>query len=194
MKPLESSEILDLTQYEKIRDEFRARMIALKVDRRVAVGDRLSLLFENRDTVSLQVHEMIRTERLVDPEAILHELETYNELIPGEGELSATLMIEIPDAREIRPQLDRLIGIDEHVYLDVGSESVQASFDPKQFEEDRISAVQYVRFSLGARLAAGLSDPEIEVRLRIAHPAYAAATTLSAATRQSLARDLLPGD
>ncbi|MFQ5696986.1 MAG: DUF3501 family protein [Myxococcota bacterium] len=192
MRRLEAGEILDLTAYEKVRDAFRSRIIALKNDRRVAVGDRLSFLFENRDTVSLQVHEMIRTERLVDPEAIAQELEIYNELIPKDGELSATLMIEIPDAGDIRTQLDRLIGIDEHVHLDIGAESVQATFDPKQFEEDRISAVQYVRFPLGPRLARDFVDPRIEIRLRVAHPAYVASTTLGEATRRALARDLLP--
>ena len=74
--------------------------------------------------------------------------------MPRDHELSATLMIEIPDQKSIRPQLDRLVGIDEHVHLDIGGEIVQATFDEKQFEEDRVSAVQYIRFPLGKALAA----------------------------------------
>ncbi len=110
---------------------------------------------------------MTRTERSVTEQAIAAEVTAYNELLPEEHELSARLMIEITSAVSIRPQLDRLIGIDEHVYLDIGAASVKATFDEKQFEEDRISAVQYVRFALSAELAAQFRDPSVPVELRV---------------------------
>jgi len=126
MRPLEPSDILDLTAYEKIREDFLEKTIALKRPRRIQVGDRLCFVFENRDTVRFQVQEMTRAERTVKEEAIAEEVAVYNELIPGENELSATLMIEIPEMDRIRGELDGLIGIDEHVFLDVGDESVRA--------------------------------------------------------------------
>jgi hypothetical protein len=192
VRKIRLDEILDLTHYEKQREELRGRIIALKEPRRIAVGDRLTFIFENRTTVLFQIQEMVRAERIVKAEAIQAELDVYNELIPGNHELSATLMIEIPDAKLIRRELDRLIGIDEYVWLDVGDESVRASFDPKQFEEDRISAVQYIRFPLGRDLAARFAEPRVPVALRVEHPNYAESTPIEGAPRESLARDLAP--
>ena len=102
MKPVEASEILDLTAYEKIREGYLAQTIAMKKHRRIPLGDRLTFIFENRDTVIFQIQEMTRAERTVAEEAIAEEVAVYNELIPGDHELSATLMIEIPEAGRIR--------------------------------------------------------------------------------------------
>jgi len=193
VRPLAPSDVLDLTAYERIRDEFVAKTIELKKPRRIHVGGILCFVFENRDTVRFQIQEMTRAERTVKEEAIAEEVRVYNELIPGPNELSATLMIEIPDLQEIRRELDRLVGIDEHVFLDVGDETVQATFDEKQFEEDRISAVKYVTFPLGERLAAAFRDPTVPVRLRVDHPNCRDATPIEGASRASLAADLDPG-
>ena len=190
MKPVEASEILDLTAYEKIRPEFLAHMIEMKRARRIHVGPILCFLFENRETVRFQIQEMTRVERTVSDEGIAAEVAVYNELIPGDDELSATLMIEIPDQSKIRPELDRLIGIDEHVFLDVGDASVRATFDEKQFEEERISAVQYIRFELGEELSAAFRAGEVDVALRVDHPNYQARTVIEGASRASLAADL----
>jgi hypothetical protein len=190
MRKVEQSEILDLTRYEKVREDFLARMIAYKKPRRITVGDRLTFIFENRDTVIFQIQEMTRAERTVKDEAIAEEVAVYNELVPGEAELSATLMIEIPNMETIRTELDRLIGIDEHVALDIGGERVAATFDDKQFEEERISAVQYVRFRLGAKLAARFCDPATPVALRVDHPNYTESQPIEGAARASLTADL----
>jgi hypothetical protein len=111
-------------------------------------------------------------------------------LIPDEAELSATLMIEIPSETSIRSELDRLIGIDEHVHLDIGGESVRATFDDKQFQEDRVSAVQYIRFSLGPELAKQFRNPDVTVELRVDHPNYAGKTMIEGEARASLSADL----
>jgi len=190
MKPITLDELWDLTSYELQREAYRAGIIALKRHRRVAVGPRVTFIFENRDTVRFQVQEMLRTERTVKPEDIQAELDVYNELLPRAGELSATLMIEITDLGEIRPVLDQLIGLDEHVILRVGDFEVRASFDPKQFEEDRISAVQYVRFPLGDAVAAAFSDPATPASLALEHPNYTHTTPLEGDTRASLIEDL----
>jgi hypothetical protein len=190
VKKLTPADLLDLVAYEKARREFLARTIALKQARRIAVGNELTFIFENRDTVRFQVQEMLRAERVVEDEAIQYELNVYNELIPGAHELSATLMIEITESERIRPTLDRLAGIDEHVFLDVGDHTVLAQFDERQFEEERISAVQYVRFPLGAELSERFCNSAVPAALRVAHPAYQAETPLTGASRASLAADL----
>ncbi|HIF92805.1 MAG: DUF3501 family protein [Myxococcales bacterium] len=190
MKEIETSDVLDLTAYEKVREEVLARMIKDKKPRRVHVGEILCFLFENRDTVLFQIQEMTRAERLVSEEAIAGEVAVYNELIPGAAELSATLMIEIPSETSIRSELDRLIGIDEHVHLDIGGESVSATFDDKQFQEDRVSAVQYIRFPLGPELAKRFRDPDVTVELRVDHPNYAGKTVIEGEARASLSADL----
>lgn len=190
MKKLDPSEILDLTAYEKIRDTYRAETIEMKRSRRLQVGDRLMFIFENRRTVRFQIQEMIRTERIVLEEAVAAEVAVYNALIPGEGELSATLMIEIPDLSQVRSELDRLLGIDEHVSMVVGGEAVPALFDEKQFEADRIAAVQYLKFPLGADLAEGFRDPSVAVTVEVAHPNLKAVQAIEGALRASLAADL----
>jgi GNAT superfamily N-acetyltransferase len=185
MKPVALHELVDRETYERLRPAYRERIIALKQRRRVAVGDRVSIVFENRETLRFQVLEMARIERIDDPAALQHELDVYNELVPGDGELSATLFVEIPDLSRIRAELDRLVGIHEHVLLEVGGTRVRASFDPRQREEDRISAVQYIRFRVDADAFA--RGP---VRLRIDHPSYREAAELSSETRASLLADL----
>ena len=190
MKKLVRDDLRDLVEYEKIRSDFVARTIELKKPRRVALGPELTFVFENRDTVLFQVQEMLRVERTVEDDAIQLELDVYNELIPGENELSATLMIEITQSERIKPTLDRLTGIDEHVFLEVGTEPVQARFDARQFEEDRISAVQYLRFALGPELAERFRTSDAPVRLCVDHPAYKAEIVLDSASRASLAKDL----
>jgi hypothetical protein len=190
MRPVRREELLDLVAYEKTRDAYLARTIDYKRARRVHVGDKLTFIFENRETVRFQIQEMLRAERTVKEEKIEDELAVYNELVPSANELSATLMIEITESRQIRAELDRLIGIDEHVFLDVGDASVAAAFDGKQFEEERISAVQYVRFPLGPELACKFCDPKVPARLRVEHANYRESTALDGATRASLAADL----
>jgi len=198
MRSVEASEILDLTSYEKIRSDFVKRMIELKQPRRIHVGEILCFIFENRDTVIFQIQEMTRAERSVTEEAIAAEVAVYNELVPRDHELSATLMIEIPNQTSIRPQLDRLIGIDEHVHLDIdehvhldiGSETIRATFDDKQFQEDRVSAVQYIRFPLGKELAGKFREPGVPVVLRVDHPNYTGQTVIEGEARASLAADL----
>jgi hypothetical protein len=183
-------EVLDLAQYEQLREGFRAHLIELKRPRRIAVGDRTSFLFENRATVLFQIQEMLRAERVAKQERVQEEIDVYNELIPGPFELSATLMIEIEAKEKIRGELDRLKGIDEHVFLDVGDAAIPASFDRKQFDEERISAVQYVKFPLGPLQARRFADPSVRVVLRVEHPNYRAATAIEGASRASLAADL----
>jgi len=194
VKPLDAAEILDLESYARLRPDYRRRVIEYKRGRRLAVGDRVSLLFEDRETLRFQVQEMLLVERISDPEKIQHELDVYNELVPGDAELSATLFIEVGEAGQIRAELDRLIGIDEHLLLVVGdgasAQAIRAGFDPRQLESDRISAVQYVRFALPAEAVARFCDPGVRARIRVDHPAYEQEVDLPPAVRASLVATL----
>src|SRR5436190_9994611 len=111
MRPIELGELRNLYEYEKLREIIRKKIIEEKRDRRVTVGPNMTFVFENRNTVLFQIQEMLRTERLVDDAAIQHEIDTYNQLLPGDQELSATLLIDITEKAKIRPVLDSLVGL-----------------------------------------------------------------------------------
>ena len=152
MKKLDLSDVKNIYEYEKVREEMCRRIIDLKRRRRVQVGKYLCFVFENRETALFQIQEMCRVERIVDEAKIREEVEVYNDLIPGENELSATLLIEIEDRAEIQPVLDRLMGIDagEHVWIQVGKDyAIPAKFEPGHSDADRgkLSAVHFIRFA-----------------------------------------------
>src|SRR5919197_5036696 len=126
MEQIILEDILGFAAYEKVRQKFRDDIIEKKKKRRIALGDRVSIVFENRDTVIFQIQEMLRAERIADLDKIREEIAAYNELIPNPGELSATLFLEIEDQTHLRDDLLKFLGIDEAVYLKVGSNSIHA--------------------------------------------------------------------
>ena len=194
MKPLALEDIVDRERYEGLRPSYRAAVIDYKRRRRLAVGENITLLFEDRETLHFQVQEMVWVEGIALPDKIQHEIDTYNELMPADRELSATLFVEITEAAEVRPALDRLIGVDEHVSLIVGDEDesveIKAQFDPNQMEEDRISAVQYIKFALDEEAQRRFCDPNTLARVRVSHPNYQREAEIPPATRESLIRSL----
>lgn len=191
MRKVGLDDLIGLARYASVRDEVRREIIAKKRDRRVLVGDRVSLVFENFDTVRFQIQEMIFVERITDIDKIRDECEVYNALLPSDRELSATLFIEITEAARIAEELNRLVAIDECVFLVIGERRIQARFEPGHSRADKISAVQYVRFPLESRDVEAMTSGA-EVRIEIDHPSYRASTTLDAAHRASLAADLRP--
>jgi hypothetical protein len=194
VKPLALEDIVDREQYAGVRSNYRKAVIDYKRRRRLSVGENITLLFEDRETLRFQVHEMVWVEHIAQPEKIQHEIDTYNELLPADRELSATLFIEITDAAEIRPALDRLIGVDEHVSLVLGEDGdtreVHALFDPTQMNEDRISAVQYIKFPFNKDTYPLFCDPNTLARVRVSHPNYQRETEIPPATRESLIKSL----
>jgi hypothetical protein len=192
MKRLVLSDVKNLHEYELIRDDWRRDVIAEKARRRVFLGPSMSVVFENRLTVLNQVQEMCRAERIVRPEAVQNEIDVYNELLPGPGEIAATLMIEITEVERVQPELDGLVGLGngDKLYLDVAGRRVYARFLEGQGREDRISAVQYLRFPIGDDVCAELAAGDRDVRLVVDHPSYRASTPLPVETKQELARDL----
>src|SRR5262249_22243051 len=191
MKQLEQSEILNLVEYEKVRTERRRQIVELKKARRVSVGRYLTFVFENRATVWFQIQEMVRAERIVDEPKIAEEVEVYNGLLPRPGELAA-MMIEIAEAAEIKPVLDRLLGIDtrDYVKLTVGRHVIVGDFESGHSDEERgkLRAVHFIRFALPPDVRARWSASE--VALIVEHPNERARTLLSDETKRSLLDDL----
>ena len=189
MRPIGLDDILGRERYGQVRDDVRRRIIAHKRARRVAVGDSLTLVFEDRATVWYQTQEMLWVEQVTDLDAIRAELEVYNQLLPGAGDLAATLLIELRDQGTMREEFQRLLGLDRHVALLVGSRRIAAAFEEGRQTDDKISAVQYVRFAIDgpARDTLGTGSLQIVVD----HPSYAAVVLLSDATRESIVGSFL---
>lgn len=192
MDPLRITDLLNVAQYERVREHFRREIIEIKKNRRVSVGDRISLIFENQKTILFQIQEMMRAERIVDPEKIQHELDTYNPLLPSGSELSATLFIEIEQAEKIKSQIDRFQGLDRSgcLFMDLSDGSrVHAKFEPGRSREDRISAVHFVRFPFTRAQTELFRSGAGDVRLVIEHPAYRASARLEPSVQNALSRD-----
>ncbi|MEZ4371744.1 MAG: DUF3501 family protein [Polyangiaceae bacterium] len=189
MQLVERGEILGLREYEEIRPHFRARVIALKKQRRVTLGGNVTLVFENHDTVLLQVQEMLRTERISKEAAIQHEIDTYNDLIPRPGQLSATAMIEYPDPAERDAMLAKLVGVETKFYLEAAGERCFSESDLRTVKAERTTAVHYLRFPLTPAVQAAIQAKTPGVAVGIDHPACSVRTELDAAALQSLAED-----
>ena len=189
MKKILLDDILGFSAYEKVRQELRQEIIEKKKSRRVTVGDNVSLVFENRDTVIFQIQEMLRAERITDLDKIREEISVYNELIPDASELSATMFLEIEDQTHLRDELLKFLGIDEAVSLKVGGHSVRGQFEEGRSKEDKISAVQYVRFPFTAEAQKDFIAGA-RAELAVDHANYRASALLSADQQKSLAADL----
>lgn len=182
MRKIQRGDLIDLPDYERVRDDRRAAVGRSKQDRRIQLGYLLSIVFENRESMIYQIQEMCRAERITRAEKIDEEIEVYNELVPGGGELRATLMIEVTDREQMDREFSRLVGIEHHVWLVNGAERIHAEpLEPRE-RADRTSAVHFLRFPV-----AGLQPG---ARLEIDHPEYPAATPLSPRTIESLSKDL----
>ena len=177
MRRVRREELLDWVTWTERRPDALPGILGQKAARRVHLGPELTLLFENADTIRYQIQEMMRVERLVRESDIQHELETYNELLGGAGELGATLLIEIDDPHRRAELLPRWLGLPRRIYLALaGGRRVFARADERQIGEERVSAVQYLRFDTGgeAPIAAGTDFPELAVEVELTAPQRAA--------------------
>ncbi|NOY91243.1 MAG: DUF3501 family protein [Deltaproteobacteria bacterium] len=191
MRRVERSELLNLGAYEEIRPRFRARMIERKKRRRVALGDHMTLIFENHDTVLFQIQEMLRTERITGEAEIAHEVETYNAMLPGAHQLFATLMIEYSDPDERHRALDAFHDLEGKLALELGDARCPATFERLPGEEaSRLPAVNYLRFRLPEDAAARMRDASRRATLRVVHPHYSAEQQLPKPARAELSADL----
>jgi hypothetical protein len=192
MNAIERSEILPIGEYEAVRPHFRARIIVAKKARRVTLGDHLSVVFENHDSALFQVQEMIRTERITAEGAIAHEIETYNDLVPGERQLSLTLFVEIPDKPLRDRMLVELAGLEGCVAVEVDGERFPAAGNrPDGFVEGRTTAVHYLKATLDFRAAIAVAARRARVAVVVEHPRLAARADLGPAALTALAEDLV---
>jgi hypothetical protein len=193
MSHLTPEDLYSLEKYAKIRNDFRAKVMAHKQHRKVHVGANATLYFEDRLTMQYQIQEMLRVERIFEPEGIAEELGAYNPLIPDGRNFKATFMVEFPDIEERRQALEKLIGIEDRVWVQVqGHDKVYAIADEDLEREDetKTSSVHFLRFELTDDMAAALKGGA-DLAIGIDHPAYEyRVDPVDAASRDALAQDL----
>ncbi|MER3546202.1 MAG: DUF3501 domain-containing protein [Rhodanobacteraceae bacterium] len=191
MQPLTPSDLLSLEAYARERAAFRARVIAHKKARKIHVGAHVTLLFEDRLTIQYQVQEILRTEKIFEPEGIAEELEAYNPLIPDGRNLKATMLIEYEDAEVRKRELAKLRGIEHQVFLQVEGHAKVAAIadeDLPRSNEEKTSAVHFLRFELIDAMIADFKRG-VGVCLCIEHPAYRAEQRLTREQQATLSAD-----
>lgn len=192
MSQLSHKDLYSLEEYARIRPDFRARVIEHKKDRRVHIGEHASLYFEDAMTMQYQVQEMLRIERIFEEEGIQEELNVYNALIPDGSNWKATFMIEYSDVEERKHALERLLGIERHLYVQVeGFSQVRpiANEDLERETDKKTAAIHFVRFELAPEMVTAVKRGAA-IRAGIDHPAYSAEVTIPDNVRQSLVADL----
>ncbi len=191
MEKLSRDQLFSLEQYATERTDFRARVMEHKKPRRIQLGEHLVILFEDRLTMQYQIQEMLRIERIFEPDAIEEELEAYNPLIPDGANLKATMQIEYGDVDERREALASLIGIEHKVWIEAGGERAYAiaNEDLERSTDEKTSAVHFLRFELGQAMIATIRDGG-EVKVGSDHPAMIIELSLSQDSKQALAADL----
>lgn len=190
MRTIARGEILPIAEYETIRPHFRARIIEEKRARRLQLGEHLSAVFENRDTVLYQIQEMLRTERITAEPAILHEIETYNDLVPAAGQLSLTLFVEIPDRDTRERMLVELAGLEDTISLEVDGERFPAQGDFAGVLPGRTTAVHYFKFTLSAAAQEAIRQRRARAAVIVGHPGHPVRGELGPQMLASLAADL----
>jgi hypothetical protein len=192
MHQLTHDDLIALDEYERQREAYRKTIIELKRRRRIGIGDKVTMVFENRETLRFQIQEMIRVERIVDRQKVQDELDVYNALLPSSGELSATLLIELTEADTMKHWLDLFMGLDhgQKLGLRAGGEVVYGEFEGGHSHETKISAVHFVRFRPTPAMITALADPAVRVALSVRHAGYEADAEVPWTMRQEWLSDL----
>ena len=192
MKAIVSAEVIPHEEYERRREVFRAKIIALKQRRRLSIGPYITIVFENRETVQFQIQEMIRVERIFDPVKVQDELDVYNALLPAPGELSATLLIEITEDAMIKERLDQFMGLDhgDKVAIVADGEEVFGEFEGGRSHETKISAVHFVKFRPTTSMTKAFADLSRTVTIRVQHGHYREESPVSGSMREEWLADL----
>ena len=195
MRKVKREDVLNLYEYEKVRPEKLKEITQIKKKRRVFVGDKVTFVFENYDTVWFQIQEMIRAERMVKDEEIQFEIDTYNDLIPESNQLSATMFIEIPNEKERKETLPKLVGIHDCVFLHIGGKhSVKARADEKSqmdYESGKASVVHFLKWDLTPEQVEDFKKER--VRIEINHENYKALAEIPEEVHRELIKDLESG-
>jgi Protein of unknown function (DUF3501) len=189
---LTHNDLFSLEQYARNRQEFRAKVMAHKDERRVALGENANLYFEDALTMQYQVQEMLRLERIFEPEKIQEELDSYNPLIPNGSNWKATFMLEYPEEAERKVALGKLMGIDEAVWMQVGEFAKVRPIANEDLERDtaeKTAAVHFMRFELTPEMVAAVKTGAA-IHAGIDHANYQVTIEVPQAARASLALDL----
>jgi hypothetical protein len=192
MDKLTRADLYSLEQYAQVRKDFRAKVIEHKKNRRLALGEHAALYFEDRLTMQYQIQEMLRIERIFEPEGIQEELDVYNPLIPDGSNWKATFMMEYPDLEERRAALARLVGVEQRVWMQVeGFDKVHpiANEDLDRSTPDKTASVHFMRFELTPAMIAAVKEGAT-IRAGIDHPEYHVEVVVPENVRASLAADL----
>ena len=190
---IQKSDLLNIIDYEKQRDNYRSELIDYKKNRRFKLGPNILITFENSKTMKFQIQEMMRAERMVHDNQIEEELNVYNPLIPSGDELSATLFIEITDPEKIRPVLDSFIGLTEgaNVFFEIDGEKVAAEFEEGRGKEDIISSVHYIRFPFTEEQKNNFVNDSSSISINIDYGEYSHSIALDDNMKNSLADDFI---
>lgn len=192
MKKLDVQSLWSLEQYAKLRSDFRQKVMAHKRQRLVRLGENLTLLFEDALTIRYQIQEMLRIERTFEEAGIQAELDAYNPLIPDGRNFKATMLIEYEDPTERKFALERLTGIEDRVWIQVGehaSTMAIADEDMPRGDEKKTSAVHFLRFEVDEAMTVALRSGA-PLTVGVSHPEYSHSTVIPAESRQSLLSDL----
>ncbi len=185
--------LMTLEAYAKARTEFRARVLAHKKKRAVALGEHVTLVFEDELTIRYQIQEMLRVERIFEEAGIQDELAAYNPLVPDGSNWKATMLIEYTDVEERQRMLAVLKGIEDSVWVRIAGHDrvfALADEDMERANDEKTSAVHFLRFELPAATRAALQRGAA-LAIGVDHPAYAAAIdSVTDAVRTSLLQDL----
>ena len=192
-KTITRQDIVSLHTYSQGREEYLPKMIAYKKNRRIQLAENISVLFENRNTVLFQIQELLHSEDLADPGEIDEYIEIYSGMLPLEDELSATLFIELDNQAKLTELLKELKGIEHHLSLVIGGETVQAVFEEVHDDREFTTSVHYLKFPLSQaakNLLLNESADTLDVTLQLNHPSLTAQVSLSPNSIKSLQKDL----
>lgn len=192
MKQIELSDLMNILEYEKVREEYRKEIITYKKDRRISLGPNITVTFENLRTMQFQIQEIMRSERLVHDEQVQEEIDIYNTIMPPENGLSATLFIEITDESQIKPVLNSFIGLTlgENLWFSFSGEKVVAEFEGGREESDKISSVHYVKFHFSDEQKEMFLTSGEQIELAISYKKYQFSNVLTEGMITSLRSDL----
>jgi len=193
MKPIVITDLMNIIEYEKVRNDYRSELMDYKKKRRISLGPNITITFENRKTMKFQIQEMMRAERMVHDNQIQEEIDVYNSLLPLVNGLSATLFIEVTDEAQIRSVLNQFIGLTEckAIYFEIEDQKIYAEFETGREESNKISSVHYIQFNFNdTAKAAFLDNPQL-VKLIINYKNYTYSETINEGMHKSWSEDLL---
>ena len=191
MIKIKIEELLDIIEYEKIRNMYRKDIIKNKKNRRISLGPNITIVFENKKTLMFQIQEIMRAERLVHDKQIQSEIDVYTSIMPPKRGLSATLFLEVTEESKIKSVLNSFIGLSlgNFIFFQVGDKKVNAVFETGREKEDNISSVHYIKFKFDKDILADFKNKDIKVGLVINFKDYNYSFDIVNEFRNSLIKD-----